>query len=301
VAAYRMPSAEVEVSADLVVRLLAAQHPDLAQLPVTVLAHGWDNVVCRVGEQLLARMPRRELSAGLLIHEQRWLPVLAPGLPLPVPAPVRTGRPDLGYPWSWSIVPFLPGRVAAQDPPADLLAAAVRLGKFLAALHAKAPPDAPVNVVRGVPLRDRSTSVAQNLVAAGVAADRDAVLALWEACVATPRWSGPPVWLHGDLHPANIVVHEGRVSGVVDFGDLTSGDPAADLSAAWTLLPPASGREAFREAYVAAGGPGADDDTWIRARGWALALSLVFLAHSADNPMLAGIGRRTMDAVIQAP
>ncbi len=186
-----------------------------------------------------------ELVAGLLAAQHP-----DPALPLPVPAPVRAGQPGLGYPWPWSIVPFLPGRVAAQDPPADPLRAAVSLGTFLAALHVEAPPDAPANVVRGVPLSERTATVAQNLVAAGDAADREAVLALWEACVAAPKWSGPPVWVHGDLHPANILVHEGHVSGVIDFGDLTSGDPAADLSVAWMLLPAGPGRDAFRAAYL---------------------------------------------------
>src|SRR5215467_13661769 len=105
-----MPAAEVAVSPDLVRRLLAAQHPDLARLPVEVMANGWDNVMCRIGRELAARLPRREAAVTCLVNEQRWLPALASRLPLPVPAPVRTGRPGLGYPWPWSIVPFLPGR-----------------------------------------------------------------------------------------------------------------------------------------------------------------------------------------------
>jgi aminoglycoside phosphotransferase (APT) family kinase protein len=109
------------------------------------MANGWDNVMCRVGEELIARMPRRAVAARLLVHEQRWLPVLGPRLPLPVPAPVRVGQPGLGYPWPWSIVPFLPGQVAARNPPADLRDAAISLGRFLAALHTPAAPDAPAN------------------------------------------------------------------------------------------------------------------------------------------------------------
>src|SRR5215469_7571300 len=167
-----MPAAEVDVSPDLVRRLLAAQQPDLAHLPVTMMAHGWDNVMCLVGDDLVARLPRREMSVNCLVNEQRWLPVLAPQLPLPVPAPVRAGRPGLGYPWAWSVVPFLPGRVAARHPPADLLAAAASLGGFLGALHAPAPPDAPVNPFRGVPLADRGRLVAEHLGALGDSVDR---------------------------------------------------------------------------------------------------------------------------------
>src|ERR1700722_19743881 len=133
-----MPAAEIDISPDLVCRLLAAQHPDLARLPVSVLANGWDNLICRLGDDLLVRLPRRALGARLAEHEQRWLPVRAGRLPLPVPAPVRVGRPDANYPWSWSIVPYLPGRTAAEEPP-DPGAAASAMGGFLAALHEPAP------------------------------------------------------------------------------------------------------------------------------------------------------------------
>ena len=291
-----MPAAEVEVSPDLVRRLLAAQHPDLSGLPVEVMNNGWDNLICQLGGELLVRLPRRAAAAKLVEHEQRWLPVLAPTLPLPVPGPVRAGRPGLGYPWAWSVVPFLPGRVAARYPPADLLAAAASLGGFLGALHAPAPPDAPVNPYRGVPLADRGALVAKHVSALGGSVDRAAVLDMWQAALATPAWDRPPVWLHGDLHPANILVHRGSISAVIDFGDITSGDPAGDLSVAWMLLP-AECHDAFRDAYRAAGQHSAGADMWARARGWALALSLAFLANSADNPMIAGIGQRTLSAV----
>src|SRR5216683_1017313 len=153
---HSMPAAEVEVSPDLVRRLLATQQPDLAHLPVEVMANGWDNVMYRVGDQLVARLPRREVAARLLMHEQQWLPVLQPRLPLPVPAPVRAGQPSLGYPWPWSVVPFLPGRSPAEP---------------------------------------------QNIRPVGDPLHPPAVLRAWETAVATPQWDGPPVWLHGDLHP----------------------------------------------------------------------------------------------------
>jgi aminoglycoside phosphotransferase (APT) family kinase protein len=301
-----MPAAEVDVSPDLVRRLLAGQQPDLAGLPVEVMANGWDNVMYRIGEALVARLPRREVAAALIVHEQRWLPVLQPRLPLPVPAPVRTGQPALGYPWPWSIVPFLPGQAACANPPADWRDTAVSLGRFLAALHTPAPPDAPVNALRGVPLADRSARFTQHLSSlgdlstvselGGLAGHR-AVTRAWESALAAPAWDQPPLWLHGDLHPANIVVHRGRISGVIDFGDLTSGDPATDLSVAWMLLP-ARYHDDFRAAYNPAGQHAAGDDTWARARGWALALSLAMLANSADDPRIAGIGRRTLTAVL---
>jgi aminoglycoside phosphotransferase (APT) family kinase protein len=292
-----MPSAEVNVSLALVRRLLAAQHPDLADLPLGVLANGWDNLMCRLGGDLAVRLPRRAQAAELVRHEQRWLPVLAPRLPLPVPAPVRTGRPGLGYPWWWSVVPLLPGDVAARRPPADPREAAVTLGGFLGALHAPAAPDAPANPVRGIPLAARGETFAQNLRLLGGAVDAAAVRDAWGTALAAPVWDGPPVWVHGDLHPANILVHHGRISGVIDFGDITSGDPATDVSVTWMLLP-AGDHAAFRDAYRAASGRSLTAPTWARARGWALTLALAFLAHSADNPLMAGIGRRTLAAVL---
>jgi aminoglycoside phosphotransferase (APT) family kinase protein len=261
------------------------------------MANGWDNALFRVGEDLVARLPRRELAAQLVEHEQRWLPGLAPRLPLSVPAPVRTGRPDLGYPWSWSVVPFLPGATAAESPPADSEEAAVAIGGFLGTLHVPAPADAPVNSVRGGPLSKRAPVDIRNLDVLGEQVDREAVLLVREDILAAPEWEAPAVWLHGDLHPANILVHRGRVSGVIDFGDLTSGDPATDLAVAWMFLPVAC-HETLRSVYAEACGHATDEALWRRARGWALAFALVFLTYSADNPVMAAIGHRTLNAVL---
>jgi aminoglycoside phosphotransferase (APT) family kinase protein len=296
-----MPAAEVEVSAGLVRRLLADQHPDLARLPVEFLANGWDNELYQVGDGLVARLPRRAMGAEIIKNEQRWLPLLAPRLPLPIPYPERTGVPARGYPYAWSVVPFLPG-VPAAEASFDPAEAAVAVGEFLGALHVPAPADAPANPFRGVPLAERAASVAANLaVVTGPGQDQDqaergSVLRAWDQALAAPGYDRPPVWLHGDLHPANILVHDGRVSGVIDFGDITAGDPASDLSVAWMLLPP-GGRASFWSAYQGAGGSG-DDALRARARGWALNLAIVFLAHSEDNPVLRDVGRRTLRSVL---
>jgi aminoglycoside phosphotransferase (APT) family kinase protein len=292
-----MPAADVEVSADLVRRLLADQHPDLARLPVKFLANGWDNELDRVGAGLVARLPRRALGAQIITNEQRWLPGLAARLPLPIPSPERTGVPACGYPYSWSVVPYLPGVPAAQASSFDPAAAAAAIGGFLGALHAPAPVDAPANPFRGVPLAARAGNFAANLALIGGQVDQDAVLRAWVAALTAPGYDGPPVWLHGDLHPANILVNDGQVSGVIDFGDITAGDPASDLSVAWMLLP-TGGHAIFWSAYQAAGGR-ADDAVRARARGWALNLAVVFLAHSEDNPVLRQVGRRTLSTVLR--
>lgn len=296
-----MPAAELEITAGLVRLLLAAQHPDLAALAVEPLASGWDNALFRLGDGLVVRLPRRTLGASTLVNEQRWLPVLAPRLPLPVPVPVRTGTPapEAGYPWPWSIAEFLPGAPASSGAAFDPLLAARDLGGFFGALHVAAPPDAPANPFRGVPLASRGASFAQNLATLDGQVDQDAVLAAWEAALAAAPWPGAPVWLHGDPHPANILMRDGRVSGVIDFGDITAGDPASDLSLAWMLLP-ASCHGAFRAAYAAAGNGAICDPAWARGRGWALNLAIVFLAWSADNPQLHEVGRRTLTAVLSA-
>src|SRR5690349_14656676 len=302
-----MPAAEVDVSADLVRRLLADQHPDLARLPVKYLANGWDNELYRVGDGLVARLPRRALGAQIIKNEQRWLPGLAPRLPLPIPRPERTGVPACGYPYSWSVVPYLPGVPAAEASSFDPTAAAAAVGGFLGALHVPAPADAPANPFRGVPLAERAGTFAANLAlltgqadqdqAGRDRVDRDAVRRAWDAALAASGYDGPPVWLHGDLHPANILVNDGQVSGVIDFGDITAGDPASDLSVAWMLLPP--GRHAsFWSAYQAAGGR-VGEALRARARGWALNLAIVLLAHSDDNPVLWHVGRRTVSTVLR--
>ena len=289
-----MPAAEVDIKDDLVRSLLREQHPDLADLPLRLFANGWDNAMYRLGDELSVRLPRRRAGADLITHELRWLPQLAASVPIPAPVPVRAGAPGCGYPWSWSVCRWIDGEVAAH---ADLdgRQAAVDLGGFLASLHTPAPEDAPPNAYRGLPLARRDHDTRGRLEQLrGIV--RSAELAeLWDRALAIPVASGPPVWLHGDLHPANIVVRGGSISGVIDWGDLTAGDRATDLSVAWMLFGPEE-RAVFR---AAAGSP--DDDTWERARGWAITLGLAYVASSADNPTIASIGRRTLDAVLAEP
>jgi aminoglycoside phosphotransferase (APT) family kinase protein len=290
--AQNTPAAEVVVDETLVRSLLAEQHPDLAHLPLKPLASGWDNAIFRLGDDLVVRLPRRQLAAALVEHEHRWLPGLAGRLPLPIPVAVREGRPAAAYPWSWSICRWFPGTVAVKAPLEDRALAARTLGAFVVAMHQPAPPDAPENPFRGVPLAERDGVMRERVDELAGILDAPAVTACWDEALTVPPWSGPALWLHGDLHPANLLVHEGRLSAVIDFGDLTSGDPATDLAVAWMLFPPE-----LRPVFRSAAGD-VDDDTWARARGWALSLGVAYLAHSADNPMFRELADQTLAAAL---
>ena len=285
------PAAEVHIDEALVRSLLAEQHPDLATLPLREMDAGWDNLIFRLGEDLSVRLPRRALAAPLVLHEQRWLPELAPHLPLPIPVPIRIGVPAGEYPWAWSVTRWFPGASALHQPPTDPVAAAGQLGSFLAALHREAPTDAPPNPYRGVPLADRDAITRRWIDQLADLIDGPQVRACWEDHLALDRWEGPPLWLHGDLHPHNVVVHDGAVSAIIDFGDITAGDPATDLGIAWMLLPPTA-RPTLRRAA------GVDEMTWRRGRGWALTLGLAYLANSASTPRFGQVGRATIDGVL---
>jgi aminoglycoside phosphotransferase (APT) family kinase protein len=288
-----MPAADLDVDVALLRRLLAAQHRDLAHLPIEPLAFGWDNVTFRVGSTLVARLPRREMAAPLVEHEQRWLPHLAARLPLPVPRPVRIGVPSEEYPWRWTLCHYLRGETAALSDVRDDDEVARQLGQFVRSMHQAATPAAPVNPFRGVPLADRSEATGKRLAELDGLIDSRRLGELWRRALDASPWSGPPVWLHGDLHPCNVLIDRGRVSGVIDFGDITAGDPATDLAAGWMVF----GERARRHFRAAAGR--VDDATWTRARGWAMSLGVAFLASSADDPPGEAVARTTLEAVLE--
>lgn len=283
------------IDAALVRALLDAQCPRLAGGALVDVGCGWDNHIFRLGSDLAVRLPRRAAAAALIEHEQHWLPRLAPRLPLRVPMPVHAGRPAGGFPWSWSVVRWLPG-VPAASASFDEEDAADHLAAFLRELHRPAPPNAPRNPLRGVPLAERRVSVERYVAATDPFVDPHSVRSAWDRSAQARAWPGPPLWIHGDLHPANMLVHDSRLSAVIDFGDLTAGDPATDLSVGWTLFSE-HGRRRFR-ARLDESHDGLDDDTWIRARGWALILALAFLAVAGDHETFSPMGRRALDAVI---
>ena len=287
-----IPAAEVGVDARLVRRLLRDQHPDLADRRLRRIGTGWDNEVYRLGSDLTVRVPRRELGARLIGTESRWLPELARSLTLPVPVPVRAGTPTDFYPWSWAICAYVPGRppgASAFTGPAGVRAAQA-LAEFLGSLHVPAPSDAPRSPFRGVPLAERSESVVRALASVRTT-QRSRIELGWDEALQAPVHEGPDLWLHGDLHGLNVLAVRGRLSGVLDFGDLCAGDPATDLACGWLLLDH-PGRERLREVLAVS------ESTWARARGWALFFGLMFLAHSADSPTNAAIGSRALSQVL---
>jgi aminoglycoside phosphotransferase (APT) family kinase protein len=285
----------------LVRRLIAGQFPQWAGLPVAPVAKpGWDNMTFRVGDALSVRMPRFARWIGQVEREQRWLPVLAPQLPLAVPEPVGRGEPAEGYPYPWSVYRWLEGEPVDPQRLADPEAAAIALARFLRALReidaAGGPPPEWSNGYRGGPIGDErdspivETRVRPKLDALAGVIDVGPITAVWEAAHAAPAWDRPPVWVHGDPAPSNLLAVDGRLSAVIDFGTLAVGDPAVDLIAAWQSLP-AGARDAFRAEL------GVDDATWARGRGWGLAAVLPDPEALAD-PARAAHARRPLDELV---
>jgi aminoglycoside phosphotransferase (APT) family kinase protein len=217
------------------------------------MGEGWDNVMYRLGDDYGVRMPRRSIAAPLVENEQRWLPVLAPTLPLAVPAPVRTGEPGHDYPWKWSIVPWFGGANAEDAALRDPFEAATSLGWFVRALNVPAPDGYPFNPYRAVPLADRHDVTAERIAQLAGEVDAPRITGVWDDLCATPAYVGPPLWIHGDLHPANVVVCDGVITAVVDFGDISAFDRSVDL-AGGIMLFDGGALETFRSAA------GADDD-----------------------------------------
>ncbi|MCA1220117.1 phosphotransferase [Streptomyces sp. 8L] len=268
-----MTVSETDITEDLIRDLLREQYPDLADRPLELGALGWDNQVWRLGDDLAVRLPwATETADALLRKEHTWLPLLAPRLPLRIPVPQRLGEPSARFPRPWLVTTWVPGEPADRAPATRGADAADALAAFLIALHRPAPDGVPDCRGRVGALSDAAESFAQGLTSAaerGLISDPDAVRAVWEDAVAAPHWAGPRLWLHGDLHPANILTASGTFCGVIDFGDLCAGDPAVDLAAAWILLPDGAA-DRFHEAYR----PSPDVATLRRARGWAVLRAL---------------------------
>lgn len=297
------PVAEIAIDAALVRSLVVSQAtdavPDAADLTLEKVAEGWDSEVWRLGDDFAVRLPRRQLAAPLVLNEQRTLPGIARRLAatgVRVPEPIVAGIPGSGYPWAWSIVPWIDGIRGLDVPRRARTGWAPTLAAALRALHVSAPADHPVNPVRWQPLATRDAVFHERL--GGLRrtdllddATADELQRTWRAGVSAPIWRHAPAWIHGDLHPGNLVADGGDLRGIIDFGDVTAGDPAYDLGVAWLAFD-AEGRQDF----VTATGTRYDVDTWQRARGWAAAVAVVLLTHSDDAPDYAALAR---DAIPQ--
>jgi aminoglycoside phosphotransferase (APT) family kinase protein len=295
--ASKMHADEVETDVALVRRLLAAQFPQWVGLPIEpVISTGTDNALYRLGDDMVARLPRIHWAVADVEKDHRWLPRLAPLLPLPIPLPLAKGEPGQGYPWHWSVCRWLEGENATLERLADPRQAATDLAQFIAALQQLDPTGGPQageqNSFRGAPLAQRDTHTREAIHALDGMFDAAAMTAAWDIALQAPMWHGPPVWVHGDLSPGNLLVAQGKLSAVIDFGCLGIGDPACDLMVAWTLFSGES-REALRAALSV------DDATWARGRGWALSWALIFIPYYLNtNPVGVGIARRTVDQVL---
>ncbi|KOU56825.1 phosphotransferase [Streptomyces sp. MMG1533] len=291
----KMHPDELDIDATLVGGLVSDQFPQWAELPVTrVGSAGTDNAMYRLGDEMVVRLPRLPGGAHQIGIEQRWLPRLAPHLPLTVPVPLAEGAPGRGYALPWGVYRWLDGDNAYDVPLTELADAALELGRFVAALRRVDATDGPVSW-RGGPVvgNDESVRAAIDDMGADGTLDAAAATAVWEDTVRLPQWDGPPVWLHGDLLPGNLLTEGGRLTAVIDFGGLGIGDPAADVMAGWTLFD-AETRGLFREAADV------DDMTWARGRGWALCFGLTaeHYYRGGKNPVLATVGRRAVQEVL---
>lgn len=274
--APRMHHDEIESDVGVVRRLLRAQQPQWADLPIErVASTGTDNALYRLGADMVVRLPLRPTSSGPVEKELRWLPVLAPRLPLAVPVPLAKGAPSDAFPWPWSVYRWSEGEDATTAC-FDRRKAAVDLARFIGALHAidargGPAPGAP-NAGRGVPLAERDDETRRAISACRHLVDGDAVTDAWDEAVSAPPWDRPPVWVHGDLAAGNLLVREGRLTAVLDWGALAVGDPACDVMVAWELFD-AGSREVFRAELAV------DDATWARSRGWALSTAVIALPY----------------------
>jgi len=291
---------EIAISLPSAKQLVSEQFPHWAELAIgTVNSAGTDNTIFRLGPDMALRFPRRQGALEQAQKEARWLPLIAPHLPLAVPLPIAMGKASSLFPYDWAVCRWLDGENALLEPVTDWAQAASSLAAFVSAMQRMDAKNGPApgdhNFWRGVPLsnRDKQTREAiASLGSMGSIVDIAAVLKAWKAALAAPAWDKPPTWIHGDLHAGNLLVKDGKLSAVIDFGGLGVGDPACDLMVAWTFLTPEA-RVIFRKALSV------DDAAWQRGRGWALSFGLIALPYYLNsNKTLAGIARYAIEQAL---
>jgi aminoglycoside phosphotransferase (APT) family kinase protein len=291
-----MPTVQPLIDTALVRRLIAQQFPEWSALPVKPVAFGgWDNRTFHLGDRMTVRLPSAAHYAEQVAKEQHWLPILAPQLPLAIPLPLAMGVPDEAYPWPWSVYGWREGETARVERIEDLTEFALTLAAFLDALQSAdatgGPLPGPHNFHRGAPLHIYDAETRRALLHLEGRIEVNAATEVWEAALSS-TWSMPPVWFHGDVASGNLLVENGKLSAVIDFGTSGIGDPACDLAIAWHLFEGES-REAFRDARAL------DNGTWARGRGWTLWKALIVAAGMAGANQ-SGVERswRVIDDVL---
>lgn len=288
------PPAEVEITPVLIKSLLNAQHPDLAGLSLKIKEAGWDNVMVRLGDDLALRLPRRAAAEPLILNEQTWLSRLAPHLPLPIPVPLRTGGPSKDYPFHWSIQKWLPGNAADIAPPNSDQAGI--FADFLSALHGLPLPDfAPQNPVRDCPLSAKAADIQTRMDILRRETDliTPEIEHAWAEAL-TAKQDAKHCLIAGDIHPRNVLTHNGALSAIIDWGDMCAGDPATDFMGVWGLFEDPDARQAVFGRY------GASEETYIRAKGWGI-FSGVILAQTGriDTPRHGRMGKKILRRITQ--
>lgn len=287
-----MHDGEFPVSLDLVHYLVTEQFPPWSDLPLQhVASAGTDNALFRLGKEMVVRLPRIDWAVAAVEREQHWLPTLAPSLPTSISAPLAFGKPSGGYPWHWAIYRWEVGENPTVEHIERPITLAKDLAAFIKALQLIDTTDAPQSN-RGVPLSERDVDTRLAIAALDGIVDTAAVTSAWEYALKLALWTGPSVWVHGDLSPGNILVRNGDLAAVIDFGCFGIGDPCADLIIAWNLLP-ASVRGIFKSEL------NVDAATWERGRGLALSIALIQLPYYKDsNPTLAESARHVIREVL---
>jgi aminoglycoside phosphotransferase (APT) family kinase protein len=294
VSAPRMHEDEVDTDRSLVRRLLISQYPQWAGLPIErVQSAGTDNAMYRLGEDMAVRLPRIHWAIDAVAKEQRWLPVLAPCLPLRVPVPIVIGAPEDEFPYPWSVVPWIPGEMATLDALDDPLQAARDLAAFVRALQSINATGGPEHR-RGRPVRLQDEAVRRSVGHLRGEVDGAAVLDAWSRVLDAPDYEGPPMWFHGDLAYLNLIARDGALRSVIDWGTCGVGDPAIDTIVAWSLLT-ADAREVYRDALEI------DDATWTRGKGWVLCGIGAPVYYRETNPILVDDKIKAIKAVLQDP
>ena len=289
-----MTNDALNINVNLVQQLVSSQFPDWSDLTITeVHPNGWDNRTFRLGDKMSVRLPSAERYSLQVDKEQKWLPILSEKLPLPIPVPLAKGEPNHKYPYNWSIYEWIDGDTAASERIDDMPEFATALGGFLIALRrvntTGGPGPGPGHRGGDLNVYNDQTQQAIQILRSKSNLNTKLLVEVWDAAVAS-KWVNPPVWIHGDVSSGNILVKDGEIAAVIDFGSAAIGDPACDLSIAWTMFDKDS-RDAFRIRMDL------DDDTWARGRGWTLWKSLILLSGIDKTNTFEG--KRSLETVYQ--